>query len=330
MAALDQSYPHLIEELVPAGEVPKVDELQERPVIFCSYHMGSYRLVVHYLISIGVKLTLLIDQNVSRDQADDFHRVTAEVQRLHGLTDGFRIIDTAAPNMLMALSRELKQKRCLLIYLDGNKGLGSANPARESLTRIPFLGSALKVRHGSAFLSYLTRAALLPVMTQRSPGNPIENVIRFFPRIEPSRSIPREEFIASAVRTMYQHLGAAVKETPAQWECWRYINNALDASTTSAGDVPAVDEIEGLLHFNQTRYMLTESKIGEQTHHLLFDRLEFGSNLLSSPFFKLLKTVEEAPRTADSLLDEDGVTHELLESLLREEILCMHDAKVRH
>lgn len=113
---LDQSYPHLVHDVTVDGLVPNFMELQDKPVIFCSYHLGSYRLIVNFLASKGVKMTLLIDENVSKAQSKDFFDVVANVQQQCNLSDDFRIVDTAAPNMLMTLMRDLKEKRCLFVF----------------------------------------------------------------------------------------------------------------------------------------------------------------------------------------------------------------------
>jgi KDO2-lipid IV(A) lauroyltransferase len=316
---LDQSYPHLVHDVTVDGLVPNFMDIQEKPVIFCSYHLGSYRLIINYLASTGVKITLLIDENVSKAQSKDFFDVVANVQRQCDLSDDFRIVDTAAPNMLMTLMRDLKEKRCLFVFLDGNKGVGGRSINKDKLLQIDFLDMTLNVRKGVAFLSYISGVPLLPLSAKRMSENFLENIIKFYPQIFPDMADTRDSYIKMAIQKMYCHLASELTEFYEQWECWRYIDQALVVPKQDEHTLTEMFNLGRPLRFNKCRYLIFSPP--NETFHVLFDRKYYLTTVIGTAFYEVLHSIQDIPQAVSDFLKREGVTSELLSELLRKEIL---------
>lgn len=65
--------------------------------VLCGFHLGSYRLIVPYTLSRGMKVSMLIDKRVAEKQASDFYRLVGEFcTALHIPQASFRIRDTSS------------------------------------------------------------------------------------------------------------------------------------------------------------------------------------------------------------------------------------------
>ncbi|MEJ7808023.1 MAG: hypothetical protein WKG03_19130, partial [Telluria sp.] len=110
-AVRDQVHLHLVDSLQVEGRVPAPTD---QPGIFCSYHLGSYRLLIPYLISKKLKITLLIDSDVANLQRKNFEEVIRRsAQRFGADADCCHIIDTAKAGVMFTMLKEHKRGRSL-------------------------------------------------------------------------------------------------------------------------------------------------------------------------------------------------------------------------
>lgn len=206
-----------------------------------------------------------------------------------------------------------------MFFLDGNKGVGGRSINKDKLMQVDFLDMTLNVRKGVAFLSYISGVPLLPLSAKRVSENFLENRIKFYPQIFADLADTRDSYIKMAIQKMYCHLENELTEAHEQWECWRYIDQAL---VVPKQDELTLAEMGGLfrpLHFNKSRYLIFSPP--NETLYVLFDRKYYRTTFIGVAFHEILHSIQNTPQAVSDFLMREGVTSELLSELLRKEIL---------
>jgi KDO2-lipid IV(A) lauroyltransferase len=318
-AVRDQYYAGLVDELVVEGEVIVN---AEKPTIYCSYHMGSYRLLIPYLISKHVKFTLLIDSQVAQVQGGDFaEAVRRAVARFDASADCCRIIDTSHSSILFSMARELKQNRSLVVFIDGNSGVHSKQGTDENLVEVDFLGQTLMARQGIARISQLTGASITPAIMHRTNLNLWENRLKFFAPIFPTVGLDPGAYVRRATACLYAILEEYLHEFYEQWESWGYVEKSLMLSRWESSQVDvAMESLEPQtrLCFDTSRYSLTQPGSGE---HLLFDRRHYRSTFISEAFTRYLEQFLGDGIKLNDCQRQSQFSASLLSNLLRRGIL---------
>lgn len=318
-AVLDENYPQLIDNLILKGNIPQWNKLHEQPVIFSTYHVGSYRLIAPFLVKMGLKITLLIDSNVAKFQGEKFQQMVDVVRHLyHTDNDCARILDLGMKNVAVKLVRELREKRCLLIYLDGNRGTVGNYDKEEKSAKVNFCGQTLYVRKGIGYFSYLSKAPVIPVITYRKSDNSFENVMKFFDPIFPGNDEQRETYSQNILQSLYTILEKQLTYSLEQWESWRYIEKSLSLKEME----PIKSHIdwktnEKLLSFNNNRYAIV--RVSDEGY-ALFDRSSYRSVLLSDSFLLFLNSIKK-PCPVPEILEHSKITDKTLSLMHAKEIV---------
>ncbi|GAA4792240.1 hypothetical protein GCM10023231_20240 [Olivibacter ginsenosidimutans] len=193
-------------------------DIKERPGIICTFHSGSFRMIGHYLAKNGIPFVLLVSKNGLQQENELVNRKYDERQRQ---MLGFDLIDANDRNSVLKISRELRNGKSILIYMDGNTGAGDET-ASHNLLSVPFLNQRIRARAGAAFISYLASVPIYPVISTRQWT--LVPCLDFFPPILPDKEMDRQVFVKKAVSHIYNYLEKAVKQKPWQWEAWLYLH----------------------------------------------------------------------------------------------------------
>lgn len=271
------------------GDQSFLADIQTRPRVFCTLHLGSYRLINHFLGRHGVRFTLVVDNATLQNQGDKFLALR-EASALYQDCD-MRILNAESANIGLQMMREVKAGRSLLFYIDGNTGVGGMSRQDEKLTVIPFLGRHIFARKGIAFLAHVTQCPIVPVASFRRSEADYE--MHFFPPIVPDVQQPREAFAVATTQHIFGLFETLLRRYPEQWEGWLYLNHFVDQAALRQAQeaLPAPAGLPAEAVFNQARYGLFYQAERPQ----LFDRYTYQSFNVSAQLVGLLQNLGTLP-----------------------------------
>lgn len=273
------------------GDTSFLADIKVQPRVFCTLHLGSYRLINHYLGRHGIPFTLVVDSATLQEQGDKFLtlRQTSAIYQDCDL----RILNAESPSIGLQLIREVKAGRSLLLYIDGNTGVGGLGRQDEKLTQIPFLERQIFARKGVAFLAHLTRCPIVPVAAFRHGDADFE--MHFFLPIGADAQQSREVFAVETTRCIFQLFETLLRRYPEQWEGWLYLHHFVDLPALRQQHAPdpalALAELPTRPVFNQERYCFFHQTGRPQ----LFDRFTYQTFNVSTQLVNLLQQLGTLP-----------------------------------
>lgn len=267
-----------------------------RPVIYCTYHLGSYRHVFHYLAQQGIDCLLFVASKTRDLQGDSFLRDSAQGSISQGWRGKLETVDAQSSSSLLAGVRALRRGKSVAIYIDGNAGVGS-NKDNDSMLPVNFFGRTMMARGGVAFLGHLSGMPIVPVTCLRDSSMGLS--LTLHPAIKADAG-GRDAFVAQTTQALYDVLAAAMAANPAQWEGWLYVHNylkrqaALAATAENAAPTPSLPQPNALLHADLERFALL--MFGSQA--VLLDKQRHSFTMLdgtTAAIFRLLAAGGQAP-----------------------------------
>lgn len=188
------------------------------PRIYCTYHVGSYRHFFHVLARAGIDCMLFMAGKTMELQGESILR--AANNAWPGKLD---MINAEASSSLLSGARALKRGKSVVIYIDGNAGVG-ANWQSDKLRPVPFFGKTLLARTGIAYLSHLSGVPIVPVTCRR--GEPASLTLTLHPALAPDGTA-RDAYVRETTAALYAVLEREIAATPGQWEGWLYVHKYL-------------------------------------------------------------------------------------------------------
>ncbi len=290
------------------------DAAAGKPTIFCTCHLGSYRLLGLMLTRLGIQFNLLIDTQTITKQGERFIRTQREAAQYFGKPEcEMGLIDAEQPSSGLQLIRTLKQGKSLVVYLDGNTGTGGVTRQDDKLVGVDFLGKPILARKGISYLSVATQTPIVPIFAYRD--SPYTNAMHVFDAVmaPPGRgtAAERDQICASLTQQLYNDFSTTLSQYPAQWEGWLYVQKYLDLPklratypATQSGTPTKTDWL-----FNHQRYV----NVADGDTTVLFDKHLYRSFRVTRQLGDLLS----GPVRLDTVQKP-----ELLEMLISQEILC--------
>jgi len=258
----------------------------QKPVIFCTFHFGSYQLINQVLASRGLNYVL----PVSNDNFANYKRYYED--KIEVIRNYFRsasqllVLNAEEPTAALAMARKTRAGWSLLAYIDGNTGVQGAARRDAKMLRVSLLGKPIYARKGIAFLSHFLKLPIIPVICEIT--GPMERTMTFYEKIKPfTASEDRETYCQMATEKLYSILGTCLKKSPSQWLGWlelqKYLatnglatnesNNKQDANSVSLAD----KNTDLKLMFNNRRFGF----IVQDDQRVLLDKTTY--KLLSLP-----------------------------------------------
>jgi Bacterial lipid A biosynthesis acyltransferase len=257
--------------------------------IYCTYHAGSYRHLLHMLAWRGIDCLLFVAARTRGLQGDSFVEDAAEGARVAGWRGRLDLLDADTPHSLLQAVRALKRGGSVVIYVDGHSGAGRD---RDKDVAVPFFGRTLQVRGGAAYLSHLSQAPIVPVVCRRGADHGLN--LHFHTPLTPAGS-ERAEFAATAMRTVYQRLEQAISADPGQWEGWLYAHKyLLRESLDAAVAEPAPAAGAARWSADQQRFALL--RFGTQA--VLLDKARHSCSLLDETLAGLFQAASNGGTVA--------------------------------
>jgi KDO2-lipid IV(A) lauroyltransferase len=217
---------------------------KNQPIIFTTFHLGSYRLLNSYLYEKGLKNVLIVRGKVFEEQLESiFNEVKPTLKKKE--ESDIIILDANDRRSIFRIKNLISKGYCLTVYLDGNTGVNDEKGVfTKNHLEIPFLNSKINIKKGIGQLAYLLGADLVPVFSYRDVNQ--TNNIEFLERVKATDYVGKE-FIEESLQICYKHLENYLLQYPWQWECWTYIHNWIDRNDINV----SADDNENVLNMNR-------------------------------------------------------------------------------
>ncbi|MCK8492467.1 hypothetical protein M0L20_11440 [Spirosoma sp. RP8] len=298
---LQQVFTTFDHQCLTAGDLVKTSGAQElltkldSPRIYCTYHLGSYRILTSLLFRRGVDCVLLLGSNANRHQGEGMIEHAEGLRKKYNLTNIFRIVEANSPSAGLTVLRELKAGRSLIVYVDGSPETAPEPGEEDKFISVPLGDRRVLTRKGVAYLSHATGVPIVPVVCYRQPD--LRNVVHCLDPIRPIRHSDRDMYCQEAMTQLYKAFWPYLKRYPAQWEGWTYINSFLEPEEpkrTEQGRWPARPR------FNQDRYTLCDLEKAP----ILFDRRLYQTYEITEDLRDLLLNINSVD-SVEGLVGKD-------------------------
>lgn len=288
-ASLDEEEEEVYAMTQLTGDTSFLADIHTRPRVFCTLHLGSYRLINHFLCRHGVQFTLVVDNATLEQQGDKFLALQAATPAYQGST--LRVLNAESASIGLQMIREMKAGRSLLFYIDGNTGVGGMGRQDEKLVLISFLERQILARKGIAFLAHVTRSPIVPVAAFRHDEANFE--MHFFSPIVPDAQQAREVFAAETTQHIFDLFATLLRRYPEQWEGWLYMNHFVDQAALCQQHAPSIASVELPAQplFNHARYHI----FWQADRPQLFDLFTYQTFNLSPQLVALLQQFDTLP-----------------------------------
>ncbi|GAB3962640.1 hypothetical protein GCM10028805_64170 [Spirosoma harenae] len=308
---LQQMFTTFDQKCLAAGDLVKLkgaDYLLSKeysPRIYCTYHLGSYRLLTSVLFRKGVDCVLLVGSNMNRNQGDGMAEHIEGLRQKYGLTNVFKVVEAGSPTAGLTVLRELKAGRSLIVYVDGSPETGPKPGEESQFLSVRFGHRRLLTRKGVGYLSHASGVPIVPVVSYRQSD--MANVLYCMKSIRPIPQSDREMYCQEALQQLYDAFWPFLKQYPGQWEGWNYIHLFLQPEEAKKTLLNPYKQ----LVFNEDRYTLCDLEEAP----ILFDRHSYQTYEITEDLRDLLMNLNEV----DSI--EELVGHEVYSELIDMEVL---------
>ena len=241
----------------------------QHPNIYCTFHLGSYRLLTTYLYRNGIDVALLVSRGTYQEQGKDIWATIKGLQKKHNLTNSFQILDAEQTSSTLQVIRELRAGTSLVIFIDGVTSTTGLNRQEDKEVQVRFGAKNVWARKGVGFLSYVTKTPIVPVISYREKN--LNNVLSFLDPIVPEADCDRETYCRLSLQHLYDSFWQYLTRYPEQWEGWNYIHKFLDQhelEQQADSYQPPRPRPKKRVAFNQERYSICDL----EDSPILFDR----------------------------------------------------------
>ncbi|GAB3555711.1 hypothetical protein GCM10027577_42110 [Spirosoma fluminis] len=310
---LQQIFTTFDQKCLTAGDLVKVRGMKDLlkqtngPKIYCTYHLGSYRLLTSVLFRRGVDCVLMVGSNMNRSQGGDMTEHIEALRQKHGLTNVFRVVEAGSPAAGLTVLRELKAGRSLIVYVDGSPETAPERGDEDKFLSVRFGQRRVLTRKGVGYLSHAAGVPIVPVVSYREPD--LTSVLHCLKPIRPISHSDREMYCQEAMQQLYDGFWPYLAKYPGQWEGWNYIHSFLMPEKLKNG-VFGIKPARPA--FNQERYSLCDLEEAP----VLFDRKLYQTYEITEDLRDLLLNLN----TVDSV--EELLGQDMYSELMEMEVLC--------
>jgi lauroyl/myristoyl acyltransferase len=314
LAVQDQELAYAYENMKVTGNTSFLAD--KRPRIYCTFHLGSYRLINFFLHKNRLDYALMINQMTFEAEEHKFQALHTYFKEIKDQSIQFKVLNAESESIAMQMIREVKKGNNLLFYIDGNTGIGGFNRKDDKLVAVEFLNQPILSRKGIAFLSHFLNIPIVPVIAYRQSIT--EPILEFLNPIDPDLKTDRESYCQKTTQAIWDIFSCYLKKYPEQWEGWLYANNFLSPSPEAAdpGNSIAVDDTSTYA-FTKSRYSMFTN---DNAYYLYNNQTAYCSKI-SDPLFRFLHKIDHE-NIALQGINLKALLHEsLLNSLIQNNVL---------
>ena len=320
MAELDENALFLLANTQVEDPHSVLAAAKNTPVIFCTFHCGSYRLINMLLMSRSFNYLLPVEDHVYNAQKTIFMDHAEGYKKHFHSTPQFVVVNAEEPTAALTMARKARAGWSLLAYIDGNTGVQGAARKDAKMLKVPLLGRPIYARKGIAFLSHFLKLPIVPVFCEFT--GPVERRLIFHDPIQPSGTdTDRDAYCQSATERVYALLGGYLKKSPSQWLGWLDMQMYLDLDATTpletteimeqGTDSEGTEVVAQRLVFNHERFGF----IVRDGERVLLDKLTYEFLSVPESVFAVLDACREPVAVTRHMPDEHRETIEQLLSL---------------
>lgn len=310
LAVTDEDHDYILDEAIIKGDLTYL-QADAPPAIFTTFHLGSYRLANFLVSQRGKDFTLVIDDTAMTLQGDKFRSIYEKIRTNPRYPGSFSMLNAERQNIGINMIRTLRDKRSLMLYLDGNTGVGGMDRRDEKLLSVQLLGQRIYARKGISYIAYRTKTPIVPIYAFRDKNG--RNVIEVKPAIYTEAGQTAAEFCGQTTQALYDQLALHLRARPSQWEGWLYVQKFVDVTektVVTEAEIRHLDEHK--LCFNAGRYVVYEDA---EARSVLFDRNSYQYFSISAGLRKVLDDTRQHGRL------RYAVNHKLLTDLYQRNVL---------
>lgn len=190
----------------------------QKPSIFVSLHLGCFNIIPAYLLSEGLKICIPVTQRVYIEQLSMYENAYSKLITHNNADLKFVNIETSSG--FINLFKYVKDGYSLLIYIDGNSGIGGMERKDDKLMRIEFFNNPIFIRKGIGYLSHKLGLDIIPVYTNLSEDSKIHN-LTFISSFTNYRYEKDEQIVSS----LWHIFKKPIFHYFEQWEPWLYADS---------------------------------------------------------------------------------------------------------
>lgn len=318
LAVLDEATPERVYDISFTGKFDSLTKEDGQAKIFCAYHLGSYRAIIGAMARFGKDFTLVVNKGVYENQKESITETVRRINELCGVQSDFEILNAEEFDTAMQMMRTLKNGKSIIAYVDGNTGTGGAFRKDEKMLKVNFMGQPIFARQGISYISFLSNAPIVPVISYRNAD--IDIILEFFNPIDPADFSSRKTYCKYTTEHLYDVLEQKIKAYPLQYEAWLYLHKYLDVNDENR-TLPLSKLESGYQEgfvFNHFRYGIF--RMGEKPY--LFDRFNYQTYELGDQEFAIINTLWHTEEGESCNLI--GLQQEMKEMLITNKIILNH------
>ena len=254
---------------------------ENRPIIFTSFHYGSYRLFNSTLYELGYKIVIIMDEGVIKRQGN---QLLKEVKPLLKGTENsdFIILNVMDRTSIFKLKKLISEGYVMSVYLDGNMGINDDNKTfSKGYIPINLLNNSVYVKNGIGKLASILGAMLVPTISFKDKNE--NNHLTFYKEIKVSNFKNKQEFSIKSIELVYKIFFDLLKEDPMQWSSWLDIHLWFKRDFTTPFKNIIFDKKER--EFNYERYTLFKL----ENSYFIFDLYDYKSYPISEELNSQIK-----------------------------------------
>lgn len=226
--------------------------LKKEPKLYVTMHLGPYKLIGSYLLTHGISLCIPVTSKVYKDLYNSFMEDTKDIRENNNVKLEF--INIEEKSGILKLMRCVRLGYSLLLYMDGNSGIGGMERTDNKLISYHFFNKDIMIRKGVDFLSRSLKIPVVPIVTFLSSNNSND----YIPNITILNEITicNEKNENRIIEMVWDIFKIYIEKYPEQWEGWCYVDAffchkeiIIDEENTGGHQ---------MLRFNQKRYDFLE------------------------------------------------------------------------
>lgn len=239
------------------------DEIRRHlPALFVSYHTGSYRSAIAFLVKYNINVVLIADPLAYKYSLEKMLQQFQQVKDAFNSTSEFIVFPADRADLTLQIMGKMKQGYSVLAYIDGNAGSNGYHN-RDNSMPVPFFGQEIFVRTGLPTLSFYLKVPIIPMLSYYDERlQPRWNV---YDPIAPPKGVKEPAaYVEESIRYLYSILENALQTYTMQWEGWMFLHRYLNLEAAAPALMPAekadlrINDRIGLFILDDRYYVLNK------------------------------------------------------------------------
>ena len=232
-------------------------DAHKKSKVFCTYHLGGYRAIFAMLLKANYPVALVVDKKTLTQQKESIETVTEQLNEHNQTQTKVKILEAENPEIGKNMAMAVLAGYSILIFLDGNTGVGGLYNRTEKQLKLRFLKQDIYSRTGIAMLSFAMRIPIIPIISYYETVNDVEVPLYFAsePIIPNAKEISQVDYVLETTLKLYEFLEKYLYQYPDQWESWFYFHKFLSIENDKNNYKPSINEnLPETLRFHNQRF----------------------------------------------------------------------------